>query len=435
MAKTITLTMKQLQRFAVLSQLMRDDINGTQAAEKLGLSVRQIKRLKRKVRTHGVKGLMHGNYNRQSNRKVKESIRVRVIVLLKRKYYDYGPTFAKEKLAKHHGIRLSCETLRSIMTKEGLWIPRARQKTPQYRSKRLRVDMEGSMEQYDGSYYPWIEKLGKDVCLLASIDDATGKITRAHFNYHEGIVPTFTFWWGYAKEQGCLPKRLYVDKFSTYKVNHANSKDNHEMTTQFQRALNTLGVELIFAHSPQAKGRIERFFKTAQDRLTKELRYANITTMEKANYFLEKKFIPEFNSKFSVSAQNKGDARVPVPRVADLAAIFSEHHTRQVNNDFTVRFENKWYQIEKKQSVSVLRKDVVRMEKRLNGTVAVYHERRGAYLRVTCLTEQPKGILKTQVVPATTRIPYVPPSDHPWRTFSLRVNRKGKNTTLQTTKV
>jgi hypothetical protein len=435
MENSISMTTTQLQRHTVLSQLIDGHMNGTEAAEKLGLTVRHIKRLKKRLKAEGALGLLHGNRGKQSGRRIKDDVYTKTVAILKETYADCKPTFASEKLAERHTIRLSRETVRTIMTKEGLWKPKSRRDTPQYRSKRPRMDMRGSMEQYDGSYHVWIEALGEEVCLLASIDDATGRITRAHFDHHEGVVPTFTFWRGYAEEHGCLPKRLYVDKFSTYKVNHKHAQDDHTMVTQFERALKALGVELICAHSPQAKGRIERLFKTLQDRLVKELRYAGITTIEEANRFLVETFIPTHNAKFAIPAQTEGDARVPIPSNVDLASAFAEHHTRQVQNDFTVRFENKWYQIEKVQSVTVLRKDTVRMEKRLDGTTVVYHERRGAYLKVTCVPERPQRVRESQVIPATTRTPYVPATNHPWRRFSACAPREQKNTETVLTQV
>lgn len=435
MENTITMTTTALQRYDVLSQLNSGQINGTEAAEKLSLSVRHVKRLKRKVQERGAAGLLHGNKGKPSGRRITDEVRTNAATLIKEQYADCKPTFATEKLAEVHGIHFSRETTRTMMITEKLWTPKQRGATPQHRTWRPRMPMKGSMEQYDGSYHRWIEGLDEEVCLLASIDDATGMITRAIFDHHEGIVPTFSFWRGYAEEHGNLPKRLYVDKFSTYKVNHKNAEDNSNMITQFERALKELGVELIRANSPQAKGRIERLFGTLQDRLVKELRYAGIHTIKEANRFLVDTFIPAFNKKFAVPAAQAGDAYVPIPPSVDLAATFAEHHTRRVQNDFTVRFENAWYQIGKEQSVTVLRGDTVTVEKRLDGTVAIHHDRRGAYLNVTQLPERPERVRETQMIAARTKTPYVPPANHPWRRFPACAPRKDKNTTLVTIQV
>jgi hypothetical protein len=273
--------------------------------------------------------------------------------------------------------------------------------------------LEGSMEQYDGSYHLWIPTLGEELCLLASIDDATGKIIKAVFDHHEGITPTFTFWKECA-ESGKLPKRLYVDKFSTYKVNHKRALDEPEMITQFERALKTLGVELIRANSPQAKGRIERLFGTLQDRLVKEMVLAGVKTIDEANVFLQR-YIPIFNKHFSVPAAEEGSGHVTIMG-HDLDAVFSVQNERRVNHDFTIQFENGWYQVGKEQSVTVLPRDVVIVEKRLDGSVAMRLKRRDAYLSIRQLPERPQKAKKTPyVIAASTRTPYVPPANHPWR--------------------
>jgi hypothetical protein len=187
------------------------------------------------------------------------------------------------------------------------------------------------------------------------------------------------------------------------------------MITQFERALTEIGVEFICAHSPQAKGRLERLFETLQDRLVKEMELAGVQTRDEANVFLQK-YIPVFNTRFGVKAAKEGDSYVVMSEGVDLARVFSVQNERRVNNDFTVRFENGWYQVEKEQSVTVLPRDVVIMEKRLDDSVAVRLKRRDAYLKIRLLPERPQKVSKTPyVIPATTRTPYVPPAQHPWR--------------------
>ena len=229
-----------------------------------------------------------------------------------------------------------------------------------------------------------------------------------------GIEAVFTFWRDYAENTGYLPKRLYVDKFSTYKVNHKNAADNPEMITQFERALKELGVELICAHSPQAKGRVERVFGTLQDRMVKEMALAGVTTAQEANVFLET-YLPKFNEQFGVKPAKEGSARVPVSPGIDLARVFSSREERCVGNDFTVRFENAWYQIEKEQSATILRRDTVIVEKRMDGSVAMRLARNDRYLKIRKLPLRPLRAARAILIPATTRTPYAPPADHPWR--------------------
>ena len=280
------------------------------------------------------------------------------------------------------------------------------------------MEKEGDMEQFDGSYHDWFED-GKTYCLLASIDDATGKLTKLKFELNEGIDAVFTFWREYVEKHGKLPKRLYLDKFSTYKVNHKNAEDNSELITQFERAMNSLGVRLIRANSPQAKGRVERLFNTLQDRLVKEMRLAGIKTPEEANTWLEEVYLDKFNEKFAVVPTSSGDGFVPVPKSTDLDSVFSKQHRRRVGNDFVVRYDNRFFQIEKEQSVSILRKDYVIVEDRLDGSIEMRLERRDEYLRIKELPERPKKVCKKQIIPANTRKKYIPPKDHPWRKFKI----------------
>lgn len=411
---TITMSTVQLRRFEVLSQLNSKEINGTEASEKLGLSVRHIRRLKRQVKKKGVCGLLHGNAGKPSSRKIAKNIRDNVLKLMRGSYKNFGPTFAAEKLVERNDIAVSNEWLRLFMIAEKLWTSKKKGDSAIHRAWRPRMDLEGAMEQFDGSYHHWLTLLDEELCLLLSIDDATGKIKGARFEKNEGVVPVFTFWRDYAQKHGKLPKRLYVDKFSTYKVNHKNAVDDPGMITQFDRALKEVGVELICAHSPQAKGRVERVFGTLQDRLVKEMTLAGVKTIDEANAFLET-YIPKFNAQFSVRATKEGDAYVAIPSTIDLDQIFSSQEGRRVANDFTVRFEGTWYQIEKEQNVTVLRRDLVMVEKRLDGSVCMNLVRRNAYLSIKKLPMRPVRVKLPQMIAASIRSPYIPPATHPWR--------------------
>ena len=220
------------------------------------------------------------------------------------------------------------------MTDWGLRKPKPRKKNKEYRAWRLRKEQYGEMEQFDGCYYDWFEDRAPGCCLVASIDDATGKITHLRFVHDEGIIPVFAFWKQYLEKQG-KPISIYLDKFSTYKINTKTLADNPNVLTQFERAMKDIGIKIIHANSPQAKGRVERVNITLQDRLVKELRLANISTLEEANKFVEK-FIPQFNAKFGVVAQKKGNLHQPLTQFVkeNLDKIFSVKNTRIVNNDF-----------------------------------------------------------------------------------------------------
>ena len=417
MNQTITMTNKELSRYEVIKKLVREEINGTAAAKQLSLSVRQIKRLKIKVRKHGVKGIIHGNRGRLSNRKISEDKINKIKEIIKEKYPDFGPTLAMEKLDEVHGIKISDEKVRHIMIEIGLWKPKQRKKNKEYRTWRQRKEQYGEMEQFDGSYHRWFENRAEECCLLASIDDATGRITKAEFADNESVISVFNFWKSYVDKNG-KPISIYLDKYSTYKINHKNAVDNKELMTQFQRATTNLDIRLITAHSPEAKGRIERLFKTLQDRLIKEMRLRGISDKETANTFLEDEFIPWFNDRFGVVPAKKKDLHRDLTKIdkENLKSIFSVHSMRSISNDFTIRFKNKWFQLEQTQPTLVLRTDKVMIEERIDGEVCI--RLRDKYLNYRVLPKRPekaKDMKKVIALTRTKQSTWKPPLDHPWR--------------------
>ena len=256
------------------------------------------------------------------------------------------------------------------------------------------------------------------LCLLSSIDDATGKIIHLRFVHDEGIIPVFTFWKQYLEKQG-KPMSIYLDKFSTYKINTKTLADDPNVLTQFERAMKDLGINIIHANSPQAKGRIERLNVTLQDRLVKEMRLANISTLEEANKFVEK-FIPQFNVKFGVVAQKKGNLHQPLTQLVkeNLDKILSVKNVRIVNNDFTIRFKDQWFQLGPSQPCLVLRKDQVQIEERINGRMFI--SLRNKYLDYEVLPERPRKVKMEVIALAKTKPYWKPPADHPWRRAFVR---------------
>ena len=285
MKEYITMSQKEIKKYDIIKKLVNKELNGTETAKILDLSIRQVRRLKKKVMEKGIKGLVHGSRGRTSNRAIPDNEKTKIIKLLHKHYPDFGPLLASEKLDKRHNIQRDKSTIRTIMISEGLWKPKQKKKE-KHRSWRQRKASYGELLQYDGSYEYWFEDRGEKCCLLACIDDATGKIW-AKFDKHEGVEPTFNFWREYIERNG-KPYAVYVDRFSTYSMNHKLAKENPDTLTQFQRAMEMgLNVEIVHAKSAQAKGRVEVLFKTLQDRLIKELRLNNISTIKKANEFLK----------------------------------------------------------------------------------------------------------------------------------------------------
>src|SRR3989338_7499966 len=330
-------------------------------------------------------------------------------------YVGFGPTLAAEKLLERDKIKISDESLRTIMIKNNLWKPKPRKRNKQHREWRPLKDNYGTMQQYDGSYHHWFGEKMPEFCMLLAVDDATGKITKAVFDHHEGIFPTFGFWKAYLMENG-KPTSIYLDKFSTYKINHQAAEDNKELITQFGRACRDLGIKLISAHSPEGKGRVERMFETLQDRLVKELRLENISDIATANAFLQEKYISAFNEKFAVVPAQQADLHCGLTDIdaKGMGSIFSIHSTRVVMNDFTVQFKNQYFQLAKQQPVTVLRKDNILIEEHLDGSIKL--KLREKELRYTVLPKRPDKELKLRF-PAlvTSRTIYRPPANHPWR--------------------
>ena len=411
--KYLTMTQKEVNRYAIIEKLINKEINGTHAAELLNLSVRQIKRLKAKVKKHGPKGLIHANRGKASNHSIPEQERKRIIQLLHKHYPDFKPGFASEKLDEKHNIKRDPKTIRQIMIEQELWKPKQKKKKG-YRSWRQRRACFGEMVQFDGSYHPWFENRGPYCCLLAAIDDATGIPTKAKFDFDEGVFPVFGFWQEYIKENG-KPYSIYLDKFSTYKMSRKTAQENHDTLTQFQRAMQELNIEPITAHSCQAKGRIERLFETFQDRLIKEMRLANISTIEQANIFLEKEFLPKYRLKYAVEPRSKANLHKPLSQKENnnLDAIFSRQYTRTIKNDFTISFEKQWYQLLKDQPATICKKDKVVVEQRLDNTIQF--RLRGKHLNYKLVPERPKKMNVNWVIAANQKPVYVPAADHPWR--------------------
>lgn len=415
-----TLTPKERYKFTVLKQTLDGEITNGHAGKLLSLSVRQIRRLKRMVEKNGNDAIVHRLKGKASNHQVHESLKEQVLLRVAQVYSDFKPAFAAEKLMENDHLIVNPQTLRRWMIAEGLWKQR-RKKKADYHAWRPRKEYFGELQQFDGSYHNWFEdrycdKSGNPIetCLLAAIDDATGKITYARFSAHEGVVPVFLFWRIYVHTLG-KPLAIYLDKFSTYKINYKSAVDNPELMTQFQRATKNLEIELICANSPQAKGRIERLFGTLQDRLVKEMRLGAINTPKQGNRFLKEIFIPKFNSQFAVIAEKDGDVHRPLTKSDkhDVNRTFAVQSTRTVHNDFTIQFENVWYQLLELQPTTIRPKETILTEKWLNGTI--HFSFRGQYLNYSVLPEKPKKQQTNPAIITRHKLMWKPGPNHPWR--------------------
>ena len=338
--------------------------------------------------------MVHGNRGKRSNRKLPDKERERIVKLLHKHYYDFWPTHASEKLNEMHGISHDPKTIRQILIDEKLWKPR-KSKRKEHREWRQRRPHFGEMEQFDGSYHKWFEdRILDKQCLLLAVDDATGNITQAKFDEHEGVFPVFDFWQEYLKNKG-KPLSIYMDRFSTYSMNQKLAKENPDTLTQFQRAIRELKIEPILAKSPEAKGRVETLFGTLQNRLVKEMRLRKINAIKQANEYLENEFIPWYNSKYGIEPRAKANLhnQLTQKEKKHIDSIFSRQEQRVVQNDFTISYNTKWLQLIKQQPVTIQKRDRVIVEEHRDGSIKI--GLRGKYLNFRPISKGQKQTKKT----------------------------------------
>jgi hypothetical protein len=387
MDERVNMSSDDIDRLRTVRDIIDGKLMWREAAETLDLSERQVARLCARVRDEGNRGIRHKLCGRPSNNRHDEEFLGRALSALHDPRWDrFGPTFAQEKLGKLHGIRLSVETVRKLMTLTDLWaLHRRRAKHRSWRERRVCV---GMLVQLDGSPHDWFEGRGPRCTLIIYIDDATSRVLYGEFVDEEDTLTLMRTTKIYLDRWG-RPVAFYVDKDSIYNVNRpANAEeqlsDKHSIT-QFTRAMGELGTEVILANSPQAKGRVERGFLTHQDRLVKELRLAGISTKEDANPFLHEVYIPEHNRRYAVEPAEPVDVHKPLLRSHDLAAILSIHEDRQVHNDSIVRIDNRFLLLDEGHGLRPGTKIVV--QQRLDGTLRI--ERQGRYFRFKQVPARP----------------------------------------------
>jgi transposase len=364
-------------RLVTLKKAKKRLITQGQAAEELGISVRQVKRLLRALKRRGDKAVVHGLRGQRSNRKIDENTEQEAVRILSAPVYQgFGPTLACEYLRKKHGIAVSKETVRQWMIRGKLWRAK-KEKVTRVHAWRPRRSRCGELVQWDTSEHDWLESRGEKLYLIAMIDDATSRLF-ARFVRHDSSAENMSLLWSYLEKFG-RPLAFYTDKASHFQTavkrrrdEPGVDKDAVEMPpTQIGRALQELGIAWIAAHSPQAKGRVERNFGTAQDRLVKGMRVAGVKTLDEANRYLDEEYLPWWEREMTVEAANPDDAHRRLDKSHNLAAVLSHVESRQVRNDYTLRWDGQMYQIEPSAVRVGLRGAQVRVEARLDGSLAV----------------------------------------------------------------
>ena len=372
------MSQKERDRLVVLRQAEKRRIRQGEAAVQLGCSERHVRRMLKNLKAAGDKSVLHGLRGRASNRKRSVKDREEIVGILSREIYrGFGPTLAAEYLAKKHRKKIGREALRQIMIAARLWQGRTR-KTGPVHVWRERRPSRGELVQWDTSTHAWLEGRGPTMYLIHMIDDATSELT-ARFVEHDSTEENMRLLRDYLEKHG-RPIAFYTDKASLFQTAPKIARDQTQLPrdereplppTQIGRALRELSITWIAAHSPQAKGRVERSFQTAQDRLVKGLRVAGARTLAQANQYLEREFLPWWNQHLQVLPKNPTDAHRPLDTAHDLAASLSIVETRQVTQDYTIRFEGHLYQIAREHIRAGLRGSNVRIETRLDGSLHV----------------------------------------------------------------
>jgi len=406
---------KELRRAGILARVESGELKLVDAAVMMGMSYRQSKRLARRYREGGAKGLQHGSAGRESNRKKPKKFRERVLRLVRKKYSGeegerFGPTLAAEHLASDDDLEVNVQTLRRWMLAEGLW-SRAR-KRRLHRKWRERKEHVGELVQMDGSFHNWLEERGPRGCLMNMVDDASGN-TLAHMGEEETIWAAAGVLRAWIKKYG-VPVALYTDWKNVY-VREATSKEQMQgvvPVTQFGRMCQRLGINIIAANSAQAKGRVERNHGTHQDRLVKKMRLKKIKTHAEANLFLEE-YLPEHNRRFRRMPSQPEDYHRAAPRATELEEVFHQETRRILGNDWVVRHENRYFQVHAqsrhyapaKSKVTVCEWEDGRLQIRYRDRAVRWEEIPGPVQAVT-----PREEAKTKKPK-----PSKPRADHPWR--------------------
>jgi transposase len=415
--RTWKLSAKEVKRVQVLTLVKNGNLSLSKASELLALGYRQAKRVWKRFRQEGVGGLAHRSRGRPGNRRLAASLRQRALAVVQRQYADYGPTLAAECLAEEEKIQVHPETLRRWGMAAGQWKPRGRKA---YRTRRARRSCLGQMLQMDGSHHDWFEGRGPWCVLMVIIDDATN-FTYARFYEGETMAAAMDCFWRYARTHG-IPHELYVDRDSIYRSDRmptaAEALAGSGPLSQFGRAMKQLGVTLILAGSPQAKGRVERRHGVFQDRLVKALRRKKIHSLPAANAYLDQVFLEQLNQRFTVKAAEPANVHRPTPR--NLQRIFCRIEPRQVGQDWCVQYDHRVFQLLKREQRLALAKRTVQVHEQLDGQIAICYQGRPLAWRERHPTTGVLQAAKMVAAAAGAALPPAAPAAASWNTALKR---------------
>lgn len=426
------MSQQELDRAQVMRQLDERQINARQAAEQLSLSIRQVRRLLKAYRRDGAQALLSKKRGQPSHHQLDPQTKAQAHELLATRYADFGPTLAHEKLTEVHQLDIGRGTVRRLMIQRGLWKPR-RARPPvihQLRERRARL---GELVQIDGSPHAWFEGRAPDCTLLVYIDDATGRLLQLLFTEAESTFSYFEACELYFRKHG-KPLAFYSDKLSVFRITAPHDLSGTG-TTQFTRAMYQLGVEVLCANTPQAKGRVERVIQVLQDRLVKEMRLRGITGMSAGNAYLTE-FMTAYNARFAVEPREAHDAHRPLLPSDDLERILTLQETRVLSKNLTLNYNKVIYQIQTARPSYALRHARVVVRENRQGEIALEYQ--GKPLAYTVYREQIRQaeVVTSKQIPlkldelvraTPRRKPYIPPPDHPWRRFKIKAKSMAAN--------
>ena len=408
---TLVMSVKERRRLEVMSMVRDQKVSLAKGAALLNLSVRQCRRVWKRYREVGDGALVHGLRGKPSNHAVKAALRRSVLERYVARYEGFGATLAAEKLAGDDLI-VGRQTLWRWLVSEGLWTRRPGRQT--HRARRERRRCLGEMVQMDGSHHAWFEDRGPWCVLMVMIDDATSR-TYARFFPGETTAAVMEIFGCYVRKYG-LAHSLYVDRDSIYRSDRQATVEEElrgqsAPATQFARAMAELGVELILANSPQAKGRVERMNGTLQDRLVKEMRLEKINDVATANVFLAKRFLPALNRKFAVKAKDAVDVHRRLPAGLPLDDVLCFQEKRSVSKDWCVTWRNRIFQLDLRHEGLALAGRQVTVREKLNGTIQLLSQ--GHKLHWTELQQRPQQ--SQAKLPIKNNKKWIPEANHPWR--------------------
>lgn len=415
---------QELRRKSIFDGIKVGRVTRKEAAELLDITYDHCRKAYKRYVIQGDESLVHGNRGQPSNRAKPADFRREVLERYKERYADYGPTLASEKF-ELDGCKVDHETLRRWLISDGQW--RKRRKKSRHRTRRARKEHFGELVQMDGSHHAWFGPDRPKACLMNMVDDATGT-TLSMLAEEETTAAAMLLLWRWIEQYG-IPKALYTDKKSVFVTDRKPTIEEElageQPLTAFGKACSKLDIKLIKAHSPQAKGRVERNHGVYQDRFVKELALQNIDTIEEANKLLAQEFCPFLNDKYAESAVKPQDFHRPVPKRLSLADVFSTEKNRSVTNDWTIRLENQFYQIKKARKRALPKpKDEVQVRTRLDGTMQIlYRNKPVDFELVGDLSKLKAKQIGGKVAPVPKRV-WTPPADHPWRrSYTFNLNR------------